>query len=266
MRVERVEAHADLALARGGDFVVMDLDRDAGALDRHHDLAAHILQRVGGRGGEVAALGRDLAAEVRAQVLAAVPPALAAVDVIERLIRAAAVPHIAEDEELRLGPHKGRVADAGLLEVGLGAGGDEAWVARVRLARDRVEDVADDDQRRDLEDRVDERGGRVEHQQHVRLVDLFEAADRRPVERDAVLERVSVQHVGRDGEMLPDAGQVGETEIHHLDVGSHLQDVGYSLRHISALLNTWEDRLGRVPIWALPAEHTGSIASGSASV
>ena len=132
----------------------------------------------------------------------------------------------------------------------------------VGLARDRVEDVADEDERRDLENRVDERGGRVEHQQHVRLVDLLEPADRRPVERDAVLEGVRLQHVGRDGEMLPDAGQVGEAEIHHLDVGSHLQDVGYSLRHFSALLMTWEVRRGRAPIWALQTEHIGSITSG----
>ena len=127
---QRVEAHVDLGLAGRGHLVVMDLDRDAGAFERQHDLAAHILQRIGGRGGEIAALGRDLAAEVRAQVLAAVPPALAAVDVIEGLVGAAAVAHIAEDEELRLGPEVAGVADAGLLEIGLGAPGDEARIAR----------------------------------------------------------------------------------------------------------------------------------------
>ena len=31
--------------------------------------------------------------------------------------------------------------------------------------------------------------------------------------------------------MLPDAGQVGEAEVHHLNLGSHLQDIGYGLRH-----------------------------------
>ena len=184
---------------------------------------------------------------------------------IERLVRAAAITHIAEDEEFRLRPHEGFVADPRLFQVGLGATGNETRVARVRLACDRVEDVADEDERRDLEDRIDERGGRVEHQQHVRLVDLFEAADRRPVEWDAVLEGVGLQDVGRDGEMLPDTGQVGEAKINHLDIGGHLQDVGTLLGIFNALLMRGKI-VGRAPIGVLSPEHRGSIASGSGAV
>jgi hypothetical protein len=54
--------------------------------------------------------------------------------VIIAFVRRAAVTHIAEDEEFRLRPEIDGVADAGLLEIGLGAMGDEARIAAVRLA------------------------------------------------------------------------------------------------------------------------------------
>ena len=67
----------------------------------------------------------------------------------------------------------------------LGLARDPARVARVHLARHRVLHEAVDDQRRDLEERVDERAARVRHQEHVGLLDLLEPADRRAVEAEA---------------------------------------------------------------------------------
>src|SRR5262249_14562683 len=87
-------------------------------------------------------------------------------------------------------------------------------IARVGLARHRVDDVADDRQRRDLEHRVDVRGRRVRDQEHVRLLDLLEAADRGAVEPDPVLERRLRQLRHRDAEVLEGPREVRELEVH----------------------------------------------------
>ena len=76
-------------------------------------------------------------------------------------------------------------------QVGLGLLGDVARVAGVGLAGERVVDEEVQRQRLLAAERVDERRRRVGQQQHVRLVDLLEAADRRAVERETVGEDVS---------------------------------------------------------------------------
>ena len=109
--------------------------------------------------------------------------ALVRVDVVEALVRGGVEARVVEDEELGLGAEVGRVADAGLLQVGLGlaarCSADRAsTVSRVIGSHD----VADQHQRRMLEERVDERRLRVGHHQHVALVDRLPAADRGAVE------------------------------------------------------------------------------------
>ena len=105
-----------------------------------------------------------------------------------------------------------------LAEVRLGLLRDVARVARVRLLRDRIED------------RADERivgcakngsifavvGVRDHH--HVGRVDRLPAADRRSVERDAVLEEALVEAVDRDRRVLPHAREIDELEVDELDV------------------------------------------------
>jgi hypothetical protein len=63
-----------------------------------------------------------------------------------------------EDEELGFRAEVGGVADAGGLQVGLGALGDRTRVAVVALAVGRLDHVAGDDQRGLVEERVDEGG------------------------------------------------------------------------------------------------------------
>ena len=69
-----------------------------------------------------------------------------------------------------------------------------------------------------LAERVDEERVRLRDEQHVGLVDRLPAADARAVEADAVLEDVLVEHLGRDGEVLPQAGEVHEAEVDGLDL------------------------------------------------
>ena len=114
---------------------------------------------------------------------------------------------VVENEELGLGPDEARVADAGALEVIDGLSGDVPRIARIVLPRDRVLDVADHRQRRNLAERIqDGRLGLRDHE-HVALVDRLPAADARTVEAQPVLEHVLVELIDGNGEMLPQAGE-----------------------------------------------------------
>ncbi len=123
------------------------------------------------------------------------------------------VAHVVEDEELRLGTEERGVADAGALEMGLGMLGDRARVAAVVLAGQRLQHVADDDQRGLRGEGIERRGGEVGQQQHVGLVDRLPAGDRRAVEHDALGQQILVDGLDRLGEVLPFAPRVGEPEV-----------------------------------------------------
>ena len=88
---------------------------------------------------------------------------------------------------------------------------DVARVAAYRLARDRVEDVADQTGSASSQNgSMTAVAGRDE--QHVGLVDRLPAADPRAVEAEALLEELLGRAPDRDGEVLPGAGQVDELE------------------------------------------------------
>ena len=83
---ERAVADVDLGLARAADLVVLDLDVDAGRLEREDHLAAQVLERVHRRDREVALLGARPVGEVRGAVARRVPDALVGVDLVHRLV------------------------------------------------------------------------------------------------------------------------------------------------------------------------------------
>src|SRR6266513_540523 len=93
---------------------------------------------------------------------------------------------------------------------------DVAGIARVGLTRDRIHDVARQGKRRHFQTGVNEGARRIRQQQHVALVDGLEAADRRAVESQTVRERVFLELLQRNREMLPGAGQIRETHVHDL--------------------------------------------------
>jgi hypothetical protein len=147
-----------------------------------------------------------------------------------------------EDVELRLGPPVGGIGHAGALEILLGLGGHVARVAGVGLAGDRVPDEAVEDQGRVGPERVEDRRARVGDQDHVRLLDLLEPADRGTVEAVALLEPLLGQLVGRDREVLHQPGQVGEAEVHDLDLGvpDQVENVSDRFGQLGASLSvTW---------------------------
>src|SRR6185312_9486053 len=212
----RQKAHVDLALPAGRHLVVQGLDVDPRLLQRRHHLGAQVDERVGRRHREVAALVVRLVAEVGELLAARVPAPLDAVDEVERLVRLRVVADVVEDEELGLGPEVADVGEARRLQVLLRLADDVARIARVRLLGDRIGHVADQRQRRILRERIELGRRRIGDEQHVRGVDRLPAADRRAVEPEAVLERVFLQLLNRDGRVLPDARQVDELQIDEL--------------------------------------------------
>ena len=218
---QRVEAHVDLGLARGADLVVLHLDRDADLLERQQHLGAEVLVLVHRRDREVPLLVADLVPEVRGAVELGLAPGVPhALDRVEEVVARVLVlveARRVEDVELGFGPEVRGVGDAGAREVVLGLLRDVARVAAVGLAGDRVLHEAVDVQRLVLRERVDHRGVGIGDQEHVRLLDLLEAADRRAVEAEAVLEDVLGQLVGRDREVLHEPGQVAEADVDDVD-------------------------------------------------
>ena len=215
-------AEVDLALAGGPHLVVVRLHGDPRGSQRHDRPRPEVLERVRRRAGEVALLEPGPVAEVGLQALAArVPDALLGIDVVVGLLLARVVADLVEDVELGLGPPVRRRGDAGRGEVALRLHGDPARVARVELPRDRVHDVADQRQRRHLVDRVHERGRGVGDQEHVRLLDLLEPADRRAVEADPGGERLLRELGDGHREVLEGARHVGEAQVHHLQAVGH---------------------------------------------
>ena len=221
-RRQRVEAHVDLGLAGGAHLVVLHLDRDAHLLQRHQHLRAEVLVLVHGRDGEVPLLVADLVAEVRRAVELRLAPGVPhALDRVEEVVARVLVlveARRVEDVELGLGPEVRGVGDAGAAEVVLRLLGDVARVAAVGLAGDRVLHEAVDVERLVLRERVDHRGVGIGDQEHVRLLDLLEPADRRAVEAQAVLEDVLGELVRRDREVLHEPRQVAEADVDDVDL------------------------------------------------
>ena len=115
--------------------MVVELARDAEALERQHHLRAQIAERVVRRGWEIPLLLAHGVAEPR---LARVPVPLTRVDEIVRAVRPELVRDLVEDEELALRPHVRRVGDARGAQVLLCALGDPTRILRVALSGEKT--------------------------------------------------------------------------------------------------------------------------------
>ena len=192
-RDHRVELDAELVLG-GGHLVVVLLDRHAHLGHHREHLGADVLGAVDRRHREVAALGARTVAEVAHLVVgAAVGGQLGAVELEAGVVGIDGEAHVVEDEELGLGAEHDRVADAGLLQVGLGALGDRARIALVHLAGRRARAR----RRRSPSWSAAKNGSRwahggIGHQRHVGGLDALPAGDRGAVEGVAVGEHALV--------------------------------------------------------------------------
>ena len=167
--------------------------------------------------GKYPSFGRILYPRFGPFVRTRVPVPFDRVHLVEGVALVLGVAHVVEDEELGLGPEVTRVGEPGGAEVRLGLAGHVAGVTRVGLERHRVAHEAVDVEGAVLAEGVDDRRVGVGHEEHVRLLDLLEAPDRRPVEPEALLEDVLGERVGGDREVLHEAGQVDEPDVDDLD-------------------------------------------------
>ena len=127
---------------------------------------------------EIAALGQDLTAKILFRGVAAIPPAFGAVDGIEGFIRAAGVANIVKNEEFGFRAKEAGIADAGLFQIGLGLFCDVTCIPAVRLAGDRIVNVATDHQGGDFGYGIEEGCIRIQEQEHIGFMDFLEATDR----------------------------------------------------------------------------------------
>jgi hypothetical protein len=123
---------------------------------------------------------------------------------------------VVEDVELALWAPVAGVGQAGGLEVGFRLASDVARIARVGLPGQRIDDVADQGQRRYLADGVDDGRRRIGNDEHVALVDLLPAPDGRAVEAESVLEDPLLELADGHREVLPLPRQVGKLQVDDL--------------------------------------------------
>ena len=213
--------------AAGGDLVVVGGGGDPAFGHPLGHLGPEVGQAVRGRAGEVAQARARLVAQIRPLGPATVPGSLGGVDVVIGLVAVLVEADIVEDEEFELRGEPTGVGQAGRLHVADGLAGDVPGVAGVILLGDRVLDVADHRQGRAGGERVDQRRVRLGDDEQVGLVDRAPADDAGAVEADPLLEGFLGQGVRRDGEMLPDAGEIHEPEVdrRHLALADLRQDL-----------------------------------------
>lgn len=194
----------------------------------------HVLERVDRRDRKVAALRARTVARVAAfEFLACRPRRFFGIDLHEAARHVRVPLNRVENEEFRLRTEVSRIAEARALQVRFAALRERTRIALVALAVGRLDHVAGQHQRRFFIERVDERGVRIRHEQHVRRFDALPARDRRAVERMAVLELVFVKRRNRHRHVLFLAARIREAEIDKLDVLvlHELHDVGDGFTH-----------------------------------
>ncbi len=216
---QRIELHADLALAGIRHFVVMHFHALAERFQHFAHISAQIAQRVDRADREVAALyARAMTAIAFVVLEARTPRGFLRFDFVEHAAHVVLPAHGVEDEKFRLRTEESGVGDARGFQERLAALGDRARVAAVGLHGAGFQHVAMQNQLRVAAERIEVGGGRIRQQHHVRFVDALPARDRRTVEHLAVLEGRLVDGVRGEGHVVMLAEHVGKTQIDELDV------------------------------------------------
>ncbi|CCJ90552.1 Glutamine synthetase (glnA) gene and ORF1 [Cronobacter turicensis 564] len=212
-----VEAGRHFVLTGGGHFVVVRFNDQAHLFHHQTHGGTQILRGIYRRNREVTAFHARTVAFVAAFVFGGrVPRAFDVVDSDMRAGDGAAEADVVKQEELRFRPEQNGVRDAGRAQVLFRALGDGTRVAIVALHGARLEDIATNNQGRFFVERVNDSGGGVRHQHHVRLIDAFPATDGGTIEHFTFFEEVGVHLVGWDGDVLFFTFSISEAQIHKL--------------------------------------------------
>ena len=116
---------------------------------------------------------------------------------VECLVFALLEPHVVEDEKLELGGQQAPFGQTRAPHVADGLARDVPGVARIILVGDRILDIADHRQRGLGHERVNKGRLGLRNDQQIGLVDGTPADNAGAIERDAFLERLLGQRVGR---------------------------------------------------------------------
>src|SRR5271165_343599 len=196
---------------------MMALHVDATVLHGQHHFGAQVLIMVGGRHRKIAfPVARTVAEIVRFP--ARVPAALFGVDEVKAVILALVEADIIKNEKLGLGAELRSVGDAGGRQVDFGLARDVAGIAIVALLGHGIDHVADQHQRGDLGERIEQMKVGVGLEQHVALVDAGPRPNGRAVNAEAFFERGFRQLTDGIRNVVPEAGNVGESQVENPDV------------------------------------------------
>ncbi len=135
--------------------------------------------------------------------------------------------NVIEQEEFWFWPEQNGVCDAGRTQVLFSAFSDGAWVAVVALQRAWLEDIATDDQGWLFEEWINDRRGRVWHQNHVRFVNAFPATNGGAVKHFAFFKEFGVYLMSRNCDVLFFTFGISEAQINklHFMFVQHRQNV-----------------------------------------
>jgi hypothetical protein len=206
----------------------MHFNRNAHRFENQRHFRTHVLEAVDWWNREVAALDcRTMAGIAAFEFFAAAPRCFFGIDLDEAAIHADFPADAVEDEEFWFRTKVGGIAQTGGFEIGFSAFCNRTRVAIIALAIGWFDDVALHEQRGFFHERIDIRGVRIRHQQHIRRFDTFPAGDRRTVERMTGFKLVHVEMRNRHGDVLFFASCVSKAKINEFDfvVFHHLQDL-----------------------------------------
>ena len=232
-----VQPNGDFALAGGRDLVMMHFDFDPLFLKGQAHRRADVLQRINRRHREIAPLDRGTVPHVAAFVIFTRRPRRFAGFHAHGGTGHVDIPgHRVKHEEFGFRSEISRIADAGGLEISLGALGNRARVAVIAFAVRGLHHVAGQYQRSLVGKRVHARAAGIRHQQHVRGLDALPAGDRRAVKSMAIGKLVFIKYFGGNSDMLFLAPGIGKTQVNEFDfvVLEHFHDIG-SASHLTLL-------------------------------
>ena len=239
---EASEPHADFALARRRDLVVMNFHTEAHFFQGQAHLRANILQGVDRRYGEVATLDPRAVTGVAVLVfLARVPGPLLGIDPVERAVHVAAIANVVKNEKLVLRAEERLVGDPGGLEVSLGALGCHPRTTAIALHCGGLIDVTPDDDRRVFHERIEDSRRSVGHEHHVGFLDALPTGNRGTVKHLAVFEEAGIDGMGRHREVLFFATRIGETQIDEFGLFLLEESQGISRRGHVGSLQFWRN-------------------------
>ena len=211
-----IKLEIDFALAGSRHFVMLAFDVQTAVDHRLHHFVADVHQLVGWRTGEVTLLVPNLVAEVGVLFATAIPFCLDAVEMKKPGVRVLIKADIIEDEKFSFRAKIDRVGQTCPLQIGTRLAGHVPRVATVVFPGDRILNVADHDQRRQLGKRVEKSRRRIGNEQHVALVDLLPTPDAGAIKALAVVKRVFRQLMNGNRCVLPCTDKIHKAEIDRL--------------------------------------------------